>query len=266
MLYQFCRKDPYLEASAQNISRILNRIKSRITGASELVGDTVQQLLRLSAVTSVKSEPENNIEVVNFNRSSFLKDLRWHTLGMREIYLNDGRWWDASLPNGCCIYSWQKRVQSNLECSLWVGRNSVAEESGDHITTPTFHICHDGKSFLLKIWGEFWGNWPKERYKGIDFNAESIQPDLAKTLEGVSSAWSAFGVSGNCGCNSGDYVGGGDIWWNVTIPFKETTSVDLAYEVLVSKEFSKKLRDSLVKLAESFAILLPHRVPVNNNK
>jgi len=266
MLYQFCRKDPYLEASAQNISRILNRIKSRITGASELVGDTVQQLLRLSAVTSVKSEPENNIEVVNFNRSSFLKDLRWHTLGMREIYLNDGRWWDASLPNGCCIYSWQKRVQSNLECSLWVGRNSVAEESGDHITTPTFHICHDGKSFLLKIWGEFWGNWPKERYKGIDFNAESIQPDLAKTLEGVSSAWSAFGVSGNCGCNSGDYVGGGDIWWNVTIPFKETTSVDLAYEVLVSKEFSKKLRDSLVKLAESFAVLLPHRVPVNNNK
>ena len=37
-------------------------------------------------------------------------------------------------------------------------------------------------------------------------------------------------------------------------------------EELISKEFSKKLRDSLVKLAESFTILLPYRVSASNNK
>ncbi len=256
MLFRFCRRDTFLEARALNISRILNRIKARIeaanaNGGSESVGDTVEWLLRLSAVTNVKSEPAQQSTVVNFNRSEFLKDMRWHTLVMREVNAKGNRLWDASLPDGCCIYSWQKRIQSKLECSLWTGRKSVAEETGDHITVPTFHILHDGKSFQLKIWGEFWGNWPKEKFAGIDFGAKDIQPVLVSAEEAFCVAWAPFGVKANIGHHESN------IWWNVTIPFKDNAE-------LVSKEFSSKLRDSLAKVAAALATLLPYRIPTSN--
>ena len=197
--------------------------------------------------------------MLQLNYIDFLKDLCWRTLGMREVNVNSNRLWDVSLPKGCCIYSWQKRFRSNLECSLWVGRKSVGEEAGDHITIPTFHIFHDGKCFQLKIWGEFWGNRPTKEYLGVDFNDEAIQSDLTKALDGVCSAWSEFGIKGNCGCNPGDHVGSGYVFWNVTIPF-------VSQDELVSGDFSKKLCDGLVKLAKSLAILLPYRVFVKNDK
>lgn len=263
MLFRFCRRDAFLEARAINISRTLNRIKGRVlddkrpeTGGVRL-GEIVQWLTRLSAVTNIKNAPDNSQEAVNFSKSDYLKDLRWHTLGMRGVTVKGNHVWDAGLPENCCIYSWQKRVQSNLECSLWAGRKSYAVECGDYITSPVFHIYHDGKSFQLKIWGEFWGNWPNEKYLGIDFSADDIKSDLAKTLDGVCNAWSAFDVKGNCGCHPGDHVGDGDIWWNVTIPFQ-------FQEQLVDNGFSEKLRGSLAKLAEAFSALLGYRVKANN--
>ena len=149
-------------------------------------------------------------------------------------------------PNPC----FQHSTQIRLCIHFWEWR-------GDFLTEPYFNISHNGETFILKVWGEFWGNWPKEKYKGIDFNADATKPTLEKALDGVCDAWSAFGVKGKSGCHCGDHVGGGDIWWNVSIPFSSN-------EELVGSEFSKKLRDSLVKLAESFAILLPYRVSTNS--
>lgn len=255
MLFRFCRRDTFLEARSILVSRTLNRIKSRILDAKQPIGDTVQWLMRLSAVTSVKNEPGKAQETANFNRSAYLKDMRWHTLGMRGI--KGKRGWETCVADGIYLSSWQARVQTNLLCELWIGKKTYSDNAGDFITESYFHIFHDGKSFLLKIWGEFWGCWPKDKYKGIDFNAESIKTDLVKALDGVRNAWSAFGVNGNSGCHPGDHVGGGDIWWNVIIPFA-------SYEELVGSEFSEKLRGSLVKLAEAFSVLLGYRVKVNN--
>ena len=255
MLFRFCRRDTFLAARALNVSKILNQIKMRIVDAKQPVGETIDWLLRLSAVTSVKSEPEQLAEPVDFNRSDFLKAMRWCTLGLRNMKGEAGM--EILLPKGVYLSSWQRRVQTNLSSELWIGYSE--DDTGDFLTEPMFHIYHNGKSFQLKMWGEFWGNWPKEKYLGIDFNAESIQTDLTKALDGVCSAWSEFGIKGNCGCNSGDHVGNGDIWWNVTIPFVNK-------DELVSDDFSQRLRDGLVKLAESFAILLSYRVPVNSNK
>lgn len=253
MLYRFCRRDKFLADHALFISRILNRVKARITDAGQPVGETVQWLLRLSAVTNVKSEQTQVAVPENFNKSNYLKDLRWHALKMREVTLKKGRLWDAALSDVGCIYSWQKRVQTNLECSMWLRRKSVREECGDYITAPMFHIFHDGKSFQLKMWGEFWGAWPKEKYKGIDFTADAIQADLATAEAAIGKAFDVFGKTVNCGHHPQD------IWWNVTIPFS-------SHEELVSEEFSLNLCGSLARLAESFALLLPYRIPVNNNK
>ena len=257
MLFRFCRKDVFLEARALNISRILNRIKARISDAKEVVGDTVQQLLRLSAVTNVKSEPAGTTIIEEFNQSEYLKALRGRTLGLHDVWNGGKHGWEAALPKEVYLSSWQSRVQVNLRCELWFHQTTWSDTGGDFLTEPLFNISHDGKRFQLSVRSEFWGTWPEDKFAGIDFNAEAIQPELNKALEHIRDAWSAFGVKGEGDCNVGDKVGSGDIWWNATIPFKD-------YEELVSDEFSNKLRDSLVKLAESFAILLPYRVPVNN--
>ena len=253
MLFRFCRRDTFLEARAINISRTLNRVKSRIADSNQPVGEMVQWLMRLSAVTSVKNEPEKAQEAVNFNKSEFLKALRWHALKMREVTFKKDRLWDAALSDVGCIYSWQKRVQTNLECSMWLSRKSVREECGDYITSPRFHIFHDGKSFQLKMWGEFWGAWPKEKYKGIDFTADTIQADLAKAEAAIGKAFDVFGKTVNCGHNP-QHIG-----WNVTIPFA-------SHDELVSEAFSQNLCGSLARLAGAFSGLLGYRIQTANTE
>ena len=108
----------------------------------------------------------------------------------------------------------------------------------------------------MKIWGEFWGNTPKEMF-GIDFNSEDVKQPLAIAIGRICDAWTCFGIKGNSGCNPGDHVGGGDIWWNVTVPFND-------HDELVSDEFSQKLRGSLAKVAAAFASLTPYRASINN--
>lgn len=254
LLFRFCRRDSFLEARVLNVSRILNKIRARITADAnhnQPVGDTVEWLLRLSAVTSVKSEQEKPSVSVDFNRSAFLKDLRWHTLGMRGMKGTSG--FETYLSDKVHLFSWQKRVQTNLSSELWIGYS--ADGAGVLLTEPCFHIFHDAKSFQLKIWGEFWGSWPKEKWMGIDFNGEAIKPDLDKAVDLACNVWSVFSDKGKYGCGCcGDLIGDSHIWWHAFIPFKD-------HDELVSEDFSNKLRGSLVKLAESFAILLPYRVP-----
>ena len=253
MLFRFCRRDAFLEARALNISRILNRIKARIeaanaNGVSESVGDTVEWLLRLSAVTNVKSESAQQSSVENFSKSQYLNSLKYQTLGME--WTTDR--WLANLDANTAITSTQKRLQSNFACCLWKGTIEEIADCLNYLCHFNFHIFHDGRSFQLKMWGEFWGNTPEKPFS-IDFAAADIQPDLAAAEAAYRSAWTSFEVAANIGHHSEN------IWWNVTVPFKD-------HDELVSDQFSKQLRDSLANTAKSFAMLLPYRVPTNNNK
>lgn len=251
MLFRFCRRDAFLEARALNISRILNRIKARIeaanaNGGSESVGDTVEWLLRLSAVTNVKSESAQQSSVENFSKSQYLNSLKYQTLGME--WTTDR--WLANLDANTAITSTQKRLQSNFACCLWKGTIEEIADCLNYLCHFNFHIFHDGRSFQLKMWGEFWGNTPEKPFS-IDFAAADIQPDLAAAEDAYRSAWTSFEVAANIGHHSEN------IWWNVTVPFKD-------HDELVSDKFSKQLRDSLANTAKSFAMLLPYRVQTNN--
>ena len=257
MLYRFCRREKFLADHALFISKILNRVKARITEADQPVGETVQWLLRLSAVTNVKSEPSLMVVAEDFSKSQFLKDLRWHTLGMRRTQIRDGH--AANLSAEFAIHSGQARIQSNLACTLWNSPVEGLAERLNFLGGITFHIFHDGKSFQLKSWGEFWGRAvgdTEKSFHAIDFNSGNVKDDLAKALDAFREAWAGFGVNGNCGCNPGDHVGGGDIWFNATVPFKD-------HDELVSDAFSKKLRGSLASVANAFASLTKYRVFVN---
>ena len=262
MLFRFCRREAFLEARALNISRILNRVKARIAAASDAaggdggIGETVQWLMRLSAVTSVKSEPEQSVAVANFNAGQFLKDMRSHTLGMRP---DGGQPWRAALGGDAVICSWQSRVQSNLQCQLRKGTPvGIAPDKGDYVHENylcqfPFKIYHDGKSFQLKIRSEFLGNTPTRRFR-IDFASPDIQADLASAEAAYCAAWSPFGVKAEVGQNIGHHPA--NIWFNVTIPFKD-------HDELVSDAFSQKLRGSLAAVANAFASLTKYRVFVN---
>ena len=258
MLFRFCRLDPFLEARALNVSRILNRIRARISAANqnETVGDTVEWLMRLSAVTSVTSEPTQAAAPENFSKSNYLKDLRWHTLGMRN---DKDIPWCGALGNDAVITSYQSRVQSNLACQLRKGTlEGINPEGTDYIHENylgwiTFHVFHDGKSFQLKMWGEFWGNTPTKRFR-IDFASEAVQADLAAAEKAFCAAWEPFGIGAAIGKNIGHNPE--DIWWNATVPFKN-------YEELVKPPFSTNLRGSLATVAAAFSSLTKHRVPVN---
>lgn len=258
MLFRFCRLDPFLEARALNVSRILNRIRARIAAANqnETVGDTVEWLMRLSAVTSVKSEPAQAAAPENFSKSNYLKDLRWHTLGMRN---DKDIPWCGALGNDAVITSYQSRVQSNLACQLRKGTlEGINPEGTDYIHENylgwiTFHVFHDGKSFQLKMWGEFWGNTPTKHFR-IDFSSKAVQADLESAEKAFCAAWEPFGIGAAIGKNIGHNPE--DIWWNVSIPFKN-------YEELVKPPFSTNLRGSLAAVAAAFASLTKHRIPVN---
>ena len=254
MLFRFCRRDAFLEARALNISRAMNRIRARITAdnPTENVGETVEWLLRLSAVTSVKSE-QSQIEVIeNFSKSQFLRDLRDFTFGMEW----PDKCWQASLGTDASITSTQTRFQSNFACCIWKSGIKGIKDKINYLGPLTIHPFHDGKSFQLKIWGEFWGNGPGKNFR-IDFMDDKIQSTLVAAESDYCDAWSPFGVAAKIGQNIGHHAE--NIWWNITVPFKD-------HDELVSDEFSEKLCGSLAKVAAAFASLTPYRVSVNNNK
>ena len=251
MLFRFCSRDTFLKARALNISRILNRIKTRVAAANqnETVGETVEWLMRLSAVTNVKSEPAQAATPENFSKSQYLKDLRDKTLGMKGLKKGFG----ADFDGAGAITSEQSKVVSNLAATFWMSPLSGIAENRNYLGLLTFRVFHDGSSFQLKIWGEFWGNTPKERFR-IDFAASDIQTDLAAAEAAYCAAWAPFAVSAAVDKNIGHRPE--NIWWNITVPFKD-------HDELVSDAFSEKLRGSLAAVANAFASLLKYRVPVN---
>ena len=255
MLFRFCRRDTFLEARALNISNILNRTKVRIIAANQPVGTTIDWLLRLSAVTNVKGGQEQST-IVEFNTSQYLKDLRGCTLGMEDIWNDDGaHGWETTLPNGLYVSCWQGAVKTQLILDMWVGCSTWTDSEGDFISEPHCKITHDGKSFQLLMTGTFFGNSPEaEKDTCIDFEAKDIQADLAAAEAAYCAAWEPFGIHAVVGNNIGHWPE--NIWWNVTVPFKD-------HDELVSPAFSQKLHASLAGVAAAFASLLKYRIPVN---
>ena len=179
------------ERMARRVMKIENASKSQLQTIEaedfgELVGGTSQQLMKNPAVASVKNDTAQTAAVENFSKSQYLKDLRWHTLGMR--WMKDC---NAANLSGCAsLTSDQARVQSNLYCYMWKSDLAGVSENLNYLGAVYFHIFHNG-AFQLKIWGEFWGNTPKEMF-GIDFNSEDVKQPLAIAIGRICDAWTCW--------------------------------------------------------------------------
>ena len=249
VLFRLCRGDAFLESRALKISQTLNRVKARIFAKfpeqeSGKVGEVLDRLLKLSAVTDVKSGgAEAGAGNGDFYRPAFLHALRDSALDLR--WTPGANAWESRLENGAVLSSTRSRLQTTYDCSLWSGKGEVGGK-GDFLTQPCFRIDPDGPGFVLKIWGDIWGNQPQDQYSGLDLAAESAQADVAKSEEGVRGAWWAFNATGNCAHD------GTHLWWNASIPFA-------SLHELSGNMFSHHLRGALAKLAEALEPLLAHR-------
>ena len=259
ILLRLCRrdKDAFLEAHAPNISRILNRIKARIAAVNPVedgrgdVGETVEWLMRLSAVTNVKSEPSQIAAPIDFNHSEYLHGLCEWTLGMTW----PADCWQADLGEHLSITSVNKQLKKRLKCTLWRSGIDGITDNDNFLCWLKFEPFHDGESFQLKIWGEFYGRTSEnDASMGVDFG--SHMDDVIAAENAYRAAWRSFGTDANIGHNVGEGIGWDDIWWNVFVPFKD-------YDELVSDDFSQKLRKALSGVANAFASLLKYRVPAN---
>lgn len=249
MLFRFCRSDAFLEARALNISKMLNRIRARIQGSQELVGEVVESLLSLSAVTSVKGELPKAPEAQTFNKSEFLKRLRDLVFGLKWNKRPSGNYCYERNFRDSTLYmsSWQRRVQSNLLCELWL-QTAATEYKCPFLAEPYFHISHDGRSYQLKMWGEVWMRGTEMKFKGVDFVCAEKSGVLQKVEEVFVKVWTAFGGEAKIGHHERN------IWYNVTVPFsaKEDLSRDSG--------FANNYRAAIMKTAEAFALLLPYRI------
>lgn len=219
----------------------------------EQVGGTLQQSMPPSTAMNVNSESEQPTASEVFNMSQYLKDLRGTTLGLKDIWTNDGtHGWENVLTNGPYLACWMGAVKTQLILKMWVGCSKWTDFVGDFISEPHFRITHDGKCFLLSLQGQFWGDSPEAEINTfIDFAADDIQPDLAAAKSAYCVAWGVF--SGNV--NKSIDLWDGGIFWDASIPFKD-------HDELVSEDFSQKLRKALSGVANAFASLLKYRVPV----
>ncbi|MBP5786391.1 MAG: AAA family ATPase [Kiritimatiellae bacterium] len=250
VLFRLCRGEAFLESRALKISQTLNRMKARILAKfpeqeSGKVGEVVDRLLKLSAVTDVKSSgAETGAANGDFYRPTFLHALRESALELR--WASETSAWEARLDNGAALSSTRSRLQTTFDCNLWSGK---AEDGGkgDFLTLINFRIDPDGTEFALKMWGDVWGNHPQNLFSGLDLAAESAQADVAKAEEGVRGAWWAFNVEGNCTHD------GNHLLWNATIPFA-------SLHELSGNRFSRNLRGALAKLADALSPLMAHRV------
>ncbi|MBQ7252317.1 MAG: AAA family ATPase [Kiritimatiellae bacterium] len=249
VLFRLCRGDAFLESRALKISQTLNRVKARILAKfpeqeSGKVGEVVDRLLKLSAVTDVKpSGAEAGAANGDFYRPTFLHALRESALELR--WASGVNAWESRLENGAVLSSTRSRLQTTYDCALWSGKGENGG-NGDFLTGIGFRIDPDGTGFVLRIGGEVWGNHPQEKYAGLDLAAEAAQADVAKAEEGVRGAWWAFNATGNCAHD------GTHLWWNAAIPFASLRE-------LAGNMFSHHLRGSLAKLAEALEPLLAHR-------
>jgi len=245
MLYALCKNDPFLESRALNISLMLNQIKAHIEGRKENVEDIVTILLKLSAVTSVKSEPVVPAGEVVFNMSDALKTLRGVTLGMKWRQSEKKEpYYAAALADSFSVISWQRRVQSNLACDFVHTIDDKNPYKSDFCLSATLRIDRMGDGFCIRMWGEFWGWSAAGKRPYMDLSRPDLQSTLADVEKGFADGWSSFGIKGNIGHHEKN------LWFNVKIPIG---SLDL----LKDAAFSARLKDALGRTVCPFAKLKP---------
>lgn len=247
--------DAVRERMARRVMKIENASMSQLQTIEaedfeELVEGTAQQPMLPPTDSSAKSEPKQTAEPIEFSKSQYLKDFRDCTLGMS--WPKDC--WRANLGETTAITSKQVRFQSNFAFCLWKSSIEGIDDFHNYLCQGNFHIFHDGRSFQLKIHGEFWGNTPTKRFR-INFASDDIQADLSAAETAYCAVWAPFGVDATIGTNIGHHPE--NIWWNITVPFKD-------HDELVSGAFSQTFRDSLAAVAAAFASLTRHRIPVNS--
>ncbi len=74
VLFRLCEGDLYLKKKALNISRLLNKLKVLIAEKGEDVGNIIGAVISLSSVTSLEAFDQ---PIIEYHKSSFLKELRW---------------------------------------------------------------------------------------------------------------------------------------------------------------------------------------------
>lgn len=249
VLWRLCQGDSFLEARALGLSQALNRVKARIAkDESRDVGEVVGRLMRLSAVTDVKAGTaagEEDGGNGDFYLPSWLHELRDSILGLH--WTAEGEW-ESRLEGGAYLTSGQARLQKNFYCALWLDKERDSAGARDYLSSMTFTIGPDSNSagFVLKAWGDCYGNNPPETFAGFDLAAEDVQAEIAKVENAVRGAWWDFDVQGFCNHD------GWHLWWNVVIPVGSR-------RVFGSPDFSKKLRRAISKLADTLQPLLAHR-------
>lgn len=249
LLFRLCRGDAFLERRAINISRTLNRVKARVLATfpeqnGGKVGEVVNRLLKLSAVTDVKaSGAETGATPGDFYRPAFLHALRESALDLR--WSSGTSAWETQLENGSSLSSTRSRLQTTYDCILWSGKGEGSGK-GDFLTEACFRIDPDGPGFALKVWGDVWGNHPQDKFSGLDLTSDSAQSDAAKAEEGVRGAWWAFNTTGNCAHDTHHF------WWNATIPFS-------SLHELAGNRFSRNFKGAFAKLADALSLLMPYR-------
>jgi hypothetical protein len=163
--------------------------------------------------------------------------------------------WQANIEEHSSITSDYTSLRKRLKCTLWRSGIDGITDNDNFLCWLVFEPFHDGESFQLYIVGEFYGRTSEnDASMGVDFG--SHMDDVIAAENAYRAAWRSFGTDANIGHNVGAGIGQDDIWWNITIPFKD-------YDELVSDDFSQKLRKALSDVANAFASLLKYRVPAN---
>lgn len=151
ILFRVCLKDSYLASRVVDISRLLNKISMIIpkvpnddeaTAAREhddAVADTIERLIRFSAVTNVHATEETVVKKIeDFNPSGWLKQFR----DKFEPEMN------SLMAGEDTLHCTNGRVQSNLYFSF-AKQKQAPLESGSSVTV---RIAHDDNSYYVYLW------------------------------------------------------------------------------------------------------------------
>lgn len=240
-LYALCKQDPFLESRALHISLILNQIKSRIVEEKQNVEDVIDLLVKLTAVTSVKSESTSSASDQPIYMPDALRMIRDGLLGMEWRETNDDNYYYGSaLEEDISAVSWQRRLQKNLSVDFV---RSVDEEylyRSDFCLSTTMSFTPTGKNILFELWGEYRG----DSEMGFDLTCPEIKDTLGNVEKTFMEIWNVFGVNGEIGHHEKN------LWFNVSIPLKSLTELE-------DEDFVSKFRNAVIRMAKAFFLFKP---------
>lgn len=244
-LFRLCRKDAFLEAHSLHISQSLNRMRKRIEDAKNEIGEIIHNLLNLSAVTDVKSEPVQQPSQAIYMPDA-LRRLRNIVLGMKWMPVeekNGNYYYGNILEDDVSAVSWQRRLQTNLSVDFVRSIGGEYLYKGTFCLETTMRFISSENQLLLKMWGECWGDFEK----GVDLTNPDVQETLVSVEKTFSEVWQVFGVQGNIGHWEKNF------WFNVSIPLQ-------SLDVLNDSDFIGQFRAAVVRMMKAFYLLKPYCV------